>query len=54
MPAVLAYVGGFAVATMALQRPGHRRGLFLRRHAGWLARVAGAGVALYGASLLVA
>ena len=54
MPAVLAYVGGFAVATMALHGLGIGAGLFLRRHAGWLARVAGAGVALYGAGLLVA
>lgn len=54
MPAVLAYVGGFAVATMVLHGLGIGAGLFLRRHAGWIARVAGAGVALYGAGLLVA
>lgn len=54
LPAVLAYVGGFAVATMALHLLGIGAGTLLRRHAGWLARVAGAGVALYGAGLLVA
>ncbi|MBP0624172.1 HupE/UreJ family protein [Cupriavidus consociatus] len=54
MPAVLAYVGGFAVATMALHLLGIGAGTLLRRHAGWLARIAGAGVALYGAGLLVA
>ncbi|RZT42651.1 HupE/UreJ family protein [Cupriavidus agavae] len=54
MPAVLAYVGGFAVSTMALHVMGIGAGAFLRRHAGWIARVAGAGVALYGAGLLVA
>ncbi|MNL31882.1 HupE / UreJ protein [compost metagenome] len=51
---MLAYVGGFAVATMVLHGLGIGAGLFLRRHAGWIARVAGAGVALYGAGLLVA
>ena len=54
LPAVLAYVGGFAVATMTLHVLGIGAGMFLRRHAGWIARVAGAGVALYGAGLLVA
>ena len=54
LPAVLAYVGGFAVATMALHLLGIVAGTYLRQRAGWLARVAGAGVALYGASLLVA
>ncbi|GLC98112.1 unnamed protein product, partial [Cupriavidus sp. TA19] len=54
LPAVLAYVGGFAVATMALHLLGIAAGTLLRRHAGWLARLAGAGVALYGAGLLVA
>lgn len=54
LPAVLAYVGGFATATIALHGAGIGAGLFLRRHAGWIARVAGAGVALYGAGLLVA
>ncbi len=54
MPAVLAYVGGFAVATMALHVAGIAGGMLLRRRAAWIARVAGAGVALYGASLLVA
>lgn len=51
---VLAYVGGFAAATVALHGFGIGAGLLLRRHAGWLARVAGAGVALYGVGLLVA
>jgi len=54
LPAVLAYVGGFAVSTMALHVMGISAGAFLRRHAGWIARVAGAGVALYGVGLLVA
>ncbi|GMG89399.1 HupE/UreJ family protein [Cupriavidus metallidurans] len=54
LPSVLAYVGGFAVATMTLHVLGIGAGAFLRRHAGWLARVAGAGVALYGVGLLVA
>jgi urease accessory protein len=54
LPAVLAYAGGFAAATMALHLLGIGAGTLLRRHAGWLARVAGAGVALYGAGLLLA
>lgn len=54
LPAVLAYVGGFAVATMTLHVTGIGAGMFLRRHAGWIARLAGAGVALYGAGLLMA
>ena len=54
LPAVLAYVGGFAVSTMTLHVMGIGAGAFLRRHAGWMARVAGAGVALYGVGLLVA
>ncbi|QBY52614.1 HupE/UreJ family protein [Cupriavidus oxalaticus] len=54
LPAVLAYVGGFAVATMALHLLGIGAGMLLRRHASWLARLAGAGVALYGAGQLVA
>ncbi len=54
LPAVLAYVGGFAVATMTLHLLGIVAGTYLRHRAGWLARVAGAGVALYGAGLLVA
>ncbi|WP_019447471.1 HupE/UreJ family protein [Cupriavidus sp. BIS7] len=54
LPAVIAYVGGFAAATMTLHVLGIGAGMLLRRHAGWIARVAGAGVALYGAALLVA
>ena len=54
LPAVLAYVGGFAVATMTLHVTGIGAGMILRRHAGWIARLAGAGVALYGAGLLMA
>ncbi len=54
LPAVLAYVGGFAASTMTLHVMGIGAGAFLRRHAGWIARVAGAGVALYGVGLLVA
>jgi len=54
LPAVIAYVGGFASATMTLHVLGIGAGMLLRRHAGWIARVAGAGVALYGAALLVA
>jgi urease accessory protein len=54
LPAVLAYVGGFAASTMALHVMGIGMGAFLRRHAGWIARVAGAGVALYGVGLLAA
>jgi len=54
LPAVLAYVGGFAVATMTLHVLGIGAGMVMRRHAGWIARVAGAGVALYGVGLLVA
>ncbi|WP_373380269.1 HupE/UreJ family protein [Cupriavidus nantongensis] len=54
LPAVLAYVGGFGAATMALHLLGIGAGTLLRRRAGWLARAAGAGVALYGAGLLVA
>ncbi|MDF3832759.1 HupE/UreJ family protein [Cupriavidus basilensis] len=54
LPAALAYVGGFTVATMALHLSGIGLGAALRRQAGWLARVAGAGVALYGVGLMVA
>lgn len=54
LPAVLAYVGGFAAATMALHVAGIAAGTALRRHAPWLARAAGAGVALYGVGLMVA
>lgn len=54
LSAVLAYVGGFAVTTMALHLAGIGAGTVLRRHAPWLARAAGAGVALYGVGLLVA
>lgn len=54
LPGVLAYVGGFAVSTMTLHVMGIGAGAFMRRHAGWMARVAGAGVALYGVGLLVA
>jgi urease accessory protein len=54
LPAVLAYVGGFAVATMALHLAGIAAGTVLRRHAPWLARALGAGVALYGVGLMVA
>jgi len=51
---VLAYVGGFAMATMALHLTGIGLGTCLRHRAHWLARAAGAGVAVYGATLLVA
>ncbi|WP_454055994.1 HupE/UreJ family protein [Cupriavidus sp. Marseille-Q8015] len=51
---VMAYVGGFALATMTLHCLGLGAGLLLRRRASWLARAAGAGVALYGVGLLVA
>ncbi|MFJ1256749.1 HupE/UreJ family protein [Cupriavidus sp. CuC1] len=54
LPAVAAYVGGFCVATMVLHAAGIGLGGALRRHAGWLARLAGAGVALYGVGLMVA
>ncbi|WP_426990631.1 HupE/UreJ family protein [Cupriavidus sp. 30B13] len=54
LPAAAAYVGGFTVATMALHLGGIGVGQVLRRHAGWLARAAGAGVALYGVGLMVA
>lgn len=54
LPAVLAYVGGFAAATMALHVAGIAAGTVLRRHAPWLARAAGAGVALYGVGLMMA
>ncbi|KDP85696.1 MULTISPECIES: HupE/UreJ family protein [Cupriavidus] len=54
LPAVAAYVGGFAVATMTLHLAGIGLGGALRRQAGWLARLAGAGVALYGVGLMVA
>lgn len=54
LPGVAAYVGGFAVATMGLHIAGIGVGAALRRHAPWLARAAGAGVALYGAGLLMA
>ncbi len=54
LPAVLAYVGGFALATMALHLAGIAAGTVLRRHAPWLARALGAGVALYGVGLMVA
>lgn len=54
LPAVLAYVGGFGAATMALHLAGIAAGTVLRLHAPWLARVLGAGVALYGAGLMVA
>jgi len=54
LPAVVAYVGGFAVATMTLHVLGVGAGIFLRRHASWMTRAAGAGVVLYGIGLLVA
>jgi len=54
LPATLAYVAGFASATMALHLSGIGLGSVLRRQAGWLMRAAGAGVALYGAGLLAA
>ncbi|TWG86747.1 urease accessory protein [Cupriavidus gilardii J11] len=54
LPAVIAYVGGFAAATMALHLAGIAAGSALRRHAPWLARAAGAGVALYGVGLMMA
>lgn len=54
LPAVLAYVGGFALATMTLHLAGIAAGTVLRRHAPWLARALGAGVALYGVGLMVA
>lgn len=54
LPGVLAYVGGFAAATVALHLAGIAAGTVLRRHAPWLARAAGAGVALYGVGLMVA
>ena len=54
LPGVLAYVGGFAVSTMVLHVMGIGAGAFLRSRAGWIARAAGAGVALYGVGLLMA
>ncbi len=54
LPAVLAYVGGFVAATLALHLLGIVAGTTLRHRAGWLARASGAGVALYGAGLLLA
>jgi len=54
LPATLAYVAGFASATMALHLSGIGLGSVLRRQAGLLMRAAGAGVALYGAGLLAA
>ena len=54
MQAVLAYVGGFAVATAALHLGGIGAGSLLRRHAPWIARAAGAGVAAYGLGLMIA
>lgn len=54
LPATLAYVAGFACATMALHLAGIGLGSALRRQGGWLMRVAGAGVALYGVGLLAA
>ncbi|AOY91193.1 urease accessory protein UreJ [Cupriavidus sp. USMAA2-4] len=54
LPATLAYVAGFACATMALHLSGIGLGSALRRQGGWLMRAAGAGVALYGIGLLAA
>ena len=54
LPGVLAYVGGFAISTMVLHVMGIGAGAFLRSRAGWIARAAGAGVALYGVGLLMA
>ncbi|MBS0542694.1 MAG: HupE/UreJ family protein [Proteobacteria bacterium] len=52
--AVLAYGAGFVTATAALHGVGLGLGAAARRYAGWLARAAGAGVALYGVTLLAA
>lgn len=54
LPGVLAYVGGFALATLSLHVTGVAAGTALHERAAWLARVAGAGVALYGVGLLLA
>ncbi|MBY4895781.1 HupE/UreJ family protein [Cupriavidus sp. AU9028] len=54
MRAVLAYVGGFAASTAALHLAGIGAGSLLRRHAPWIARAAGAGVAAYGVGLMLA
>jgi len=54
LPGVLAYIGGFALATLSLHVAGIVAGTAVRERAGWLARVAGAGVALYGVGLLMA
>jgi urease accessory protein len=53
LPGVLAYAGGFVLATFALHVAGIGIGAALRERNGWLARTAGAGVALYGAALLI-
>jgi urease accessory protein len=53
LPGVLAYAGGFVLATFALHVIGLGIGAALRERNGWLARTAGAGVALYGAALLI-
>lgn len=53
LPGVLAYAGGFVLATFTLHVAGIGIGAALRERNGWLARTAGAGVALYGAALLI-
>jgi urease accessory protein len=51
---VLPYIAGFMAATVSLHCLGIAGGLALRRGAGWLARLAGLGVAAYGMLLLAA
>lgn len=46
------FIAGFMLSTLALHAIGLASGFALKRHAAWLSRLAGAGVALYGAALL--
>lgn len=50
----LSALAGMALATLALHGAGMLAGVALRGHHRWLPRLLGAGIALFGASLLVA
>lgn len=49
-----AFIAAFMLSTLFLHGLGLMGGFALKRHAAWLARVAGAGIAAYGVSLLAA
>jgi urease accessory protein len=47
------FIAGFMLSTFALHAAGLFAGLMTKRHAVWLSRVAGSGIAAYGAFLFV-